>query len=119
MLSWPLQTSFHFSRSPSRLDSSLPHSELMVVGAGENVPTRSLVCTAVKHFEDSRDGLIAPFASIRLMIFHSPGCMPSASAFDAQSAMTAVITTRPANDIETSPNQLPPRPHIRIQHPHP
>src|SRR3954466_57020 len=116
MLSWPLQTSFHFSRSPSRLLSSLPHSELIVVGAGENVPTRSLVCAAVKHFEDSRDGLIAPFASIRLMIFHKPGCISSATAFVAQSAMTAVITTRHPSNIETSPHRLSPRPHIRIKH---
>src|ERR1700755_2800474 len=110
MLSWPLQTSFHFRRSPSRLDSSLPHSELIVVGAGEKVATRSLACSAVKHFEDSRGGLIAPLASMRLMIFHSPGSMPSADAYDANNAKdaeTAAVTTkRHSSDIEPSLTQL-------------
>src|ERR1051325_495716 len=92
MSSWPWQGGFHLRRPSSRLASSGAHSELMVRIAGENVASRSRACAAVKHFDDSRDGLVAPLLSTRLMIFHNPGSMPSAKAPDAWTARSAKAT---------------------------
>ena len=77
-----MQTSFHNSLPSTKLRSSGAHSEFTVLATGENVLARSRVSSAVRHFPDSRGGPTTPSASIRVVIFQSPGSMPSANAIE-------------------------------------